>query len=334
MKLNLQIVFALLFVLGTSVDLHAQTTKTQAEVEPEITYDPPLDPDLKLLETFESLEGRDFNAMLAFIDQRMKQKHTNESLSSLTFAYAVCNALNTWRFTSEQTPKARQLGYDYASNLLDSVHPMPPSLSVSFTYCLLNHQIADLRDKRGDDLAQARTQAALRWIDAVRAVESEIDFSFDPDDPKNAGRLNVLPPPGSGVGVFGAGPSAVKDPVLHRQFEAAIEANRVRIQKRTEQSRLRSQQKRANSGALHYLVQAYRKQPQNLEELKTLLALVKDEEFKRKVLAEALKPDPMEELMRQAQQVREGLLDPDAVEAAMITEAAKANTMKKAVPDR
>ena len=66
-------------------------------------------------------------------------------------------------------------------------------------------------------------------------------------------------------------PEHIKDPALRARYEAAIQKNRQRIERRTEQSRLHSWLKQFPNRAESYIIRAYSKAPFNLKELEQYL---------------------------------------------------------------
>jgi hypothetical protein len=131
-------------------------------------------------------------------------------------------------------------------------------------------------------LSERREKAEL-WLQAWRRLERETDPSFDIKDPKNRPGSRVLPPepqllPGSPV-------SAVKDPRLRAQYQAAITYNQKKSEKMLKQFPLQTQGPSFKARAERVLIQLYSQPAFRITELKQYLeTYVKDATVRERIL--------------------------------------------------
>jgi hypothetical protein len=119
-----------------------------------------------------------------------------------------------------------------------------------------------------------RLHAWKRLLDAIDPTWDANDFPV----------INVTPPSASGA-PSGVAPHAIKDPRLRAEYEEAIERNRQKAQRYSEQNRLHKWLKRFPKTAEEYIIRAYSKPPFDVGELKEFLqTYITDEETKATIL--------------------------------------------------
>ena len=94
-----------------------------------------------------------------------------------------------------------------------------------------------------------------------------IDPKWNPDE---AIMAHVDPPLATGL-PCGSAPDGVKDAELRAEYEAAIQRNRQKIDRHTEQVQLHRSLETYPKRAEEYILQAYSEPPLNVEELRQLL---------------------------------------------------------------
>jgi hypothetical protein len=112
-----------------------------------------------------------------------------------------------------------------------------------------------------------RKSYAQALLHAWQRVEKTIDVNWDPDD---MGVRHVLPPGGVGF-IGGASPDMIKDPQLRAEYEAAVLANKKKLDHNSEQIRARRLRQYWIPGAERSLFYAYSKLPDGSAELQALL---------------------------------------------------------------
>ena len=91
-------------------------------------------------------------------------------------------------------------------------------------------------DKTANDWEKRRDSKLALLLSVLAAIEDALDPKFDPNDPPP---LHAFPPIEAGNIYSGMPPSAIKNPVLRTQYEAAIEENQKRLAHFNQESALR-----------------------------------------------------------------------------------------------
>lgn len=189
----------------------------------------------------------------------------------------VCGPLSSGRFNEKrQFVIARK----YALLGLKDANEIPLTLELE----LIRHVRSDMvtpRAPKGQKWEQLRKKDVQKRLHAWKRVIDAIDPNWDPNDTPF---INVPPPPGAG-GEAGGDPRYIRDPKLRAEYEAAIEKNRQKAQKNSEQRRLRDWLKWFRPKVEKYIVRAYSKPPFNSEELKQYLKdYIADEKTKARIV--------------------------------------------------
>ena len=175
----------------------------------------------------------------------------------------VCGPLSSGNFKDD---RRHELARKYALSVLEKPDAIPLRLELELT----GHVMTDMYSRnapKGEDFAQRRKRDVQIRLHAWKRLIDAIDPNWDPNE-----RLSVhvdLPPGVSGDS--GMSPERIKDPALRAKYEAAMQKNRQRIERRTEQSRLRGWLKKFPNRAEIYIIRAYSKAPFNLKELEEYL---------------------------------------------------------------
>jgi hypothetical protein len=133
----------------------------------------------------------------------------------------------------------------------------------------LGYQRASVRDS---DWLRERSEKARFWLETWHRLEQQTDPSFDVNDRRNRPALKVFPPPETGLPA-GTPPSAIKDPRLRAQYEAAIAENRRKAKRAEQQFPLLLHGPAFKARAERALVQLYSQPPSGTVELKRYLAM-------------------------------------------------------------
>jgi hypothetical protein len=131
-----------------------------------------------------------------------------------------------------------------------------------------------------------RSVKAKLWLHAWQRLEKGIDRNFNFSD---VASLNVCPPEETNM-PCGISPEGIKDSKLRAQYQAAITANTEKSREYNRQFVLRQISEHFPQKAEKYLIDAYSKQPYNVEELKKYLdEYLRDEGLKVRILNEVKK---------------------------------------------
>jgi hypothetical protein len=124
------------------------------------------------------------------------------------------------------------------------------------------------------------------WLNAWMRLEKQTDPSFDINDRKSLPRMRVFPPFETGLPA-GTPPSAIKDPRLRAEYEAAIADNKRKSQRVGEQLPLQLHGPSFKRQTERWLIQAYSQPPGRITELKRFLKIyIKDTRTRERILTE------------------------------------------------
>jgi hypothetical protein len=172
----------------------------------------------------------------------------------------VCGPLSSGRFNDErQYDVARR----YALSALSEPNEIPLEVELELTGHIMTDTVTP-RAPKGQDWAQRRKKDVEIRLHAWKRLIDSIDPNWDPNDLPVS---NLVPPLVTGL-PSGVAPEAIKDAKLRAEYEAAIEKNRQKAERYSQQYRLRMWLKRFPARAEEYIITAYSKPPFNVEELK------------------------------------------------------------------
>ncbi len=164
--------------------------------------------------------------------------------------------------------KARGLSQFLAMKALEKSDEIPLELMCQLVQTVQPYYDAEGKKLGGQDFAQLRRKQMRLWLHAWRRIEKTIDKNWDPEDRPF---LNVPPPPGA-PGLSGMSPDGIKDPQLRAQYVAAIEANRKKAERYSEQRIARRLKEHWVKGAQRHIIFVYMEPPDAKHELKQLLS--------------------------------------------------------------
>jgi hypothetical protein len=178
--------------------------------------------------------------------------------------YDLCSALNSKR-TAESG--IDELVSDLAISVIDAPGHEPPGAVARFLPFLLGDPEHASGRLQGDAWAKDRRVRAERWLKTWQSIRKQLAAL-----PKSTGPfyINVSPPPETGL-PSGVGPEAVKDPVLRKKFEQAIEENRRRAGAYSQKRALEDLDSSVIHRTKRYLIDAFSRSPLRTEELVELL---------------------------------------------------------------
>jgi len=131
---------------------------------------------------------------------------------------------------------------------------------------------------------QERREKTRLWLQAWRRFEEHFDAGFNINDPRNRPLLRVFPPAETGLPA-GTSPSAIKDPKLREQYQAAIAENEKKSKRANQQSLLIQRGPGFKANAERTLIQLYSQPPASTAELKRYLVVyMKDEAARRRIV--------------------------------------------------
>ncbi len=142
----------------------------------------------------------------------------------------ICRTLSSFNFKDH---RRHDLAREYALSVLDK----PEGVSLQMELELTGHVMTSVGipgSPSGDEFAQRRKKDAEVRLHAWKHLLDCVDPNWDPNEvllsPNGVGASMGLP--------SGIAPEGVKDPKLRGEYEAALETNRQKIERHTEQRRL------------------------------------------------------------------------------------------------
>jgi hypothetical protein len=193
------------------------------------------------------------------IEQKWRQTDV-EVYARLT--YEVCATMGSLDFG---THKNHYLAQSFAMRALEKADDIPLELECKLLGYVQDRMDVTGKPLKGEAWAVLRKKQAKLWLRACQRIEKTIDNNWDPNDMPS---LNVVPPATTGLPP-GVAPSAIKDPKLRAEYEAAIEANRKKAGDYSEQHRVRDLKKYFIPMAERFIIGAYIELP--MAELEGLL---------------------------------------------------------------
>ncbi len=191
----------------------------------------------------------------------------------------VCGPLSSGRFRED---RRYEVARRYALSALDE----PGEISLDTELELTGHVVTLMigpNAPKGQAWEDSRRKDVEIRLYAWRRLLDSVDPDWDPDEVVPS--PNAIAPPAETGLPGGVDPQAVEDPVLRAEYERALEANKRKIEKYSEQYRLHKWLKRYPKRAEEYIVQAYSVAPYNNEELASYLNQYRlDEETKARIL--------------------------------------------------
>jgi hypothetical protein len=173
--------------------------------------------------------------------------------------------LESERFARIALSHAGMFSWEYQSDLVDALGYQRFSLP----------ETAWVRERR---------EKTELWLHAWRRLEKEFDPTFDVNDRKSLPAMRVTPPFATGLPA-GTPPSAIKDPKLRAQYEAAIADNNNKAERVNRQLPLHAHGPSFKARAERWLIQAYSQQPRRVGELKRYLQVyVRDYKARARIL--------------------------------------------------
>jgi len=165
------------------------------------------------------------------------------------------------------TRRTTYLAQGFSMRALEKADDMSLEAECRLVECVGGSLDAEGKPLRGEAWTAMRQKQAKLWLHAWQRIEKTIDKNWDP---KDTGVRNVLPPRGAS-GIAGMAPSAIKDPQLRAEYEAALEANREKVERYSQQYRARQLKELLVPWAERFLIGAYMKPPAGNAELEALL---------------------------------------------------------------
>jgi len=186
-------------------------------------------------------------------------------------------------------PQRHHLAQSFAIRALEKADDMPLDVECRLVRNVQRKTDVDGKPIEGEARAQLRRRQATLWLHAWQRIENTIDKNWDPNKTRYA---KVCPPAATGLSP-GVAPSAIKDPKLRAEYEAAIEANRQKIARATLQIRARDLKKYWIPGAERFIIRSYIEAPAGDDELKSLLDSYVSDLAKRARILDAVKNKKM-----------------------------------------
>jgi hypothetical protein len=185
-----------------------------------------------------------------------------ESYARLTFKVAC--AIGGYDYGTKGTT---YLAKSFVMRALEKADEMSLEVECRLVNGVGGNVDAEGKPLKGEAWTALREKQARLWLHAWQRIEKTIDKTWDPDD---LPQMNVTPPHGAS-GEAGMAPSAIKDPQLRAEYEAAIEANRKKNERYHQQSTAAKLKKYWVPEAERFLIGAYMKPPAANAELEALL---------------------------------------------------------------
>jgi hypothetical protein len=199
---------------------------------------------------------KDYEKAIDEIQSKWRKK--NRELYS-RLMWEACKPLSSGRFNDErQYDVARR----YALLALEEPNEIPLEVELELTGHVMTDTVTP-RAPTGQEWSHRRKQDVEVKFHAWKRLIDAIDPNWDPNE-------EILSPNAVATSMGFPGtiaPESINDPKLRAEYEAAIQRNREKIKRYTEQSRLHKWLKRFPKTAEEYIVDAYSKPPFNLKEL-------------------------------------------------------------------
>lgn len=224
-----------------------------------------------------SRKKNDLDSYKKFADDILnKWKLKNKEYYSKLVLQA-CAPLSSGRFNEN---RRYEVARSYALSALEKPQEISLDTELELTGHALTLMIGPDAPKEQDWQTRRKKDVEIR-MHAWRRLLDSIDPDWNPNE--------VLLSPNAIAAELGFSGTieadSIKDPVLRQKYIAAIAANRQKIEKYSEQNKLRKWLKRYPKTAEEYIVQAYSKAPYNNEELAKYLDDYKlDEKTKARII--------------------------------------------------
>src|SRR3989442_10762783 len=236
-----------------------------------------------------SEQQRDFariNALSKARDLKGLVKLANEielkwSYDAKAYSYMmieICSSLASYDFKNE---RQYILTHKYAMLALQKADQMPLENEIRLVQYLGGDAEYFTGQLKPEDWPKDRRERMQYWFHAWRRLNSEIDRNFNVNEPP---LLNVPP---AGPYPSGIAPEAIKDPQLRARYEAAIQANKQKIERFNRQHLLHKLEEEFTKNLRTFLVGAYSKPPFDLAELMYYLNTnITDDQLRQGILNE------------------------------------------------
>jgi len=222
-------------------------------------------------------EMKDIKGLDSFADEMQAKWSRINKESYVDSILPVCQDLSSGRFNDE---RQHSLSRKYATLALKDPNDIPLETELK----LVGHVMTDMvmpQAPKGQEWARKRREDVEVRFHAWKRLTEAIDPSWDPNDEP----LGTVPLPLGVSGVTGMASKHIKDPKLRAEYEAAIEENRQKSKRFSEQYGLRKWLKKFPLKAEEYIVRAYCKPPFDLAELKQFLGTyIADEKTRDRIL--------------------------------------------------
>ncbi len=178
--------------------------------------------------------------------------------------------------------RIEQLQRKYAISALSKPQDLPFTDAIQIAQSLAPTRDVTDENRFGHD----RTVEATCWLRAWKILNDAIDPNWNPNVKGDAGPL--MPPKGVLRGGNDMSPSAIADPDLRAQYEAAIEARRSSAQAYIDQLDARKLRDSFKAVIERNLIDSYSQRPAGGEELKALFERFGVEEPMRAEISQGL----------------------------------------------
>ena len=199
-----------------------------------------------------------------FADEIQKKWSQRNKEYNARLILEICGPLSSGTFADD---RRHDVARKYALSVLSEPNEIPLEVELDLTGHVMTETVTP-RAPKGEDWAQRRKKDVEIRLHAWKRLIDAIDPNWDPNEvlwsPNAVGAFMGLP--------GGIAPEGVKDPKVRAEYEAALQKNREKIEKYTEQSRLHDWFERYPKRAERYIISAYSKPPFKLEELKQYFA--------------------------------------------------------------
>ncbi len=190
----------------------------------------------------------------------------------------ICSSLASYDFKND---RQYILTHKYAKLALQRADQMPVENEVR----LVQYLGGDIEYFTGqvnlEEWPQDRRERMQYWFHAWRRLNSEIDRNFNVNEPP---LLNVPP---AGPYPSGIAPDGIKDPQLRARYEAAVQANKQKIERFNRQQLLHKLDEGFKKNLRRFIVGAYSKPPVDLAELTYYLnTYTTDDQLRQSILDE------------------------------------------------
>ncbi|MBA4191792.1 MAG: hypothetical protein C0467_27755 [Planctomycetaceae bacterium] len=227
---------------------------------------PQHDPIQALSKRIESLKvAKDVAGLRQLVKDAKNEWLPTKNAEYFPIILELCVAVNT---TASLQPDAYKEMRELVISVIDSPDEKPAEIVGKLQLLLQGDPEYSRGELKDESWLKERRTRTERWLMVSKSIHTQFLAIPDPSGPRY---FRVSPPPETGF-PDGVSPSAIKDSVLRKQYEDAIEKNRRNVELYRKKRDLKDFEMYFAKNAQRQLIEAYTKAPYNTPELEQLLS--------------------------------------------------------------